>query len=233
VPVPITPPLFVVEAVRFAAGPYHLEGRLAYPEESASCGVAVIAGPHPYLGGDQDNNVVRAVGDGLASLGYVTLRFNYRGVGRSEGPAIDRTAQFAEFWQTSHAAGELDGRLDLEGAVTFARQTAPAELPLVLVGYSFGCVLLPHITKCAARVLLAPTVSKHDYGVYREVMEPLLIVVSEDDFATPASVVAPWFEALPGRKQLVRRASDNHFFRGHETWLVDTTAAFLAKIRED
>lgn len=230
---PAVSPPFVVESVRFASGPYRLEGQLAYPEESRPLGVAVIAGPHPYLGGDLNNNVVRGTGDGLAALGYVTLRFNYRGAGRSEGPPVDRTTQFAEFWQTSHSAGELDGRVDLEGAVAFAREAAPEGLPLILIGYSFGCVLLPHVTRCTARVLIAPTLGKHDYSAYRDVTEPLLVIVSDDDFAAPVRVVGPWFEALPCRKQLVRRESDNHFFRGHEAWLVDTAAAFLTQIRED
>jgi len=71
-------------------------------------GAVVIAGPHPLLGGNMRNNVVRCLGDGLAEMGFLTLRFDYRGVGRSRGPQGDVTRHLAEFWKTSHAPGEMD-----------------------------------------------------------------------------------------------------------------------------
>ena len=77
-----TPDALVVESVRFSAGRYRLEGELAYPEAALPRGALVLAGPHPLLGGNMHNNVVRGLGDGLAQHGLATLRFNYRGVGR-------------------------------------------------------------------------------------------------------------------------------------------------------
>jgi len=226
------PQPFVVETVRFLAGPFRLEGELAYPEAARPRGAIVIAGPHPSLGGDMNNNVVRAVGDGLAQRGYATLRFNYRGVGRSEGPVVDRITQLAEFWRTSHVADELDGHLDLAGAVAYLRQVTGGELPLILVGYSFGCAMLPSIDTCGARILVAPTIGKHDYGLYQSLTEPILVVVSEDDFAVPAETMDQWFQTLPGPKTLIRQQRDNHFFRGQEGWLVETLDAFLSWIEE-
>jgi alpha/beta superfamily hydrolase len=218
--------------VTFPAGPYLLEGRLAYPETDAPRGAVVLAGPQPLLGGDLDNNVVRALGDGLAARGFATLRFNYRGVGRSSGPRRDTERHLLEFWRTSHAADELDCRFDVAGAIAFLRDAVGPGLPLTLVGYSFGCVLLPGVScpgGVAARVLVAPTVGKHDYRDYLPRTDPVLVVASEDDFAAPAEAVQPWFDSLAApRKRLVRRRLDNHFFRGHEPWLVRTVADFLA-----
>jgi alpha/beta superfamily hydrolase len=226
----------LAERVRFPAGAYRLEGVLAYPETDAPRAAAVIAGPQPLLGGDLDNNVVRALADGLAECGLVTLRFNYRGVGRSEGPALDLPAHLAEFWRTSHVADELDdARLDLEGAVAHLRAVVGEELPLALVGYSFGCTLLPHVTGGEgplARVLVAPTVARHDYGHYRSLQEPMLVVASEDDFAAPADSLRQWFAGLQAPRRLVHLALDNHFFRGHEDWLVWTVADFLGEALE-
>jgi alpha/beta superfamily hydrolase len=71
-------PDVVVETVRFTAGAHRLEGELVYPEEQRPARAVVLAGPHPLLGGNMHNNVVRALGDGLARLGAATLRFNYR-----------------------------------------------------------------------------------------------------------------------------------------------------------
>jgi alpha/beta superfamily hydrolase len=228
---PACPPdALVVESVRFAAGPYRLEGELAYAEGLPPRAAAVLAGPHPLLGGDLHNNVVRGVGDGLAGRGVVTLRFNYRGVGRSEGPAVDVAVHLAEFWQTSHVPDEHDHRTDLDGAVAFLRGAVGAELPLALVGYSFGCSLLPHARtagRAAAFVLIAPTVTTHNYDAFWAVREPTLVIASEDDFATDADRLRRWFERIVAPKQLVQGPLDNHFFRGHEPWLAATAAAFL------
>src|ERR1700722_18050193 len=88
----------VTETVRFDAGPFRLEGELVYPESAAPRGAVVIAGPHPLLGGDMHNNVVRGVADELAGRGLAALRFNYRGVGGSTGPAVDVASNIARFW---------------------------------------------------------------------------------------------------------------------------------------
>src|SRR5579864_8697768 len=136
--------VIVTENVWFRAGPYLLHGELAYPEAGSATGAVVFAGPHPLLGGNMGNNVVRCLGDGLAQSGRLTLRFDYRGVGRSQGPNVDVARHLAEFWRTSHAPGEMDFWQDVQGAVDFIRQTAPG-LPLAVIGYSFGCALLPFV----------------------------------------------------------------------------------------
>jgi alpha/beta superfamily hydrolase len=232
--VPLAP--IVAEHVRFPAGAYQLEGVLAYPEADPPRAAAVIAGPHPLLGGDLDNNVVRALADGLARRGLATLRFNYRGVGRSDGPAIDLAAHLAEFWRTAHVADEkTDARSDLEGAVAHLRGVVGGDLPLALLGYSFGCTLLPYVTAGEgplARVLIAPTVARHDYTPYRALPEPMLVVASQEDFAAPADSLRRWFGTLAGPRRLVHLALDNHFFRGHESWLVQTVADFLGELLE-
>jgi alpha/beta superfamily hydrolase len=231
--VPLAP--IVAEHVRFPAGAYQLEGVLAYPEAEPPRAAAVIAGPQPLLGGDLNNNVVRALADGLAESGLATLRFNYRGVGRSDGPAIDLAAHLAEFWRTSHVTDETDARIDLEGAAAHLRGIVGDDLPLALVGYSFGCTLLPHVTAGEgplARVLIAPTVARHDYTQYRALKEPMLVVASQEDFATPADSLRRWFATLQGPRRLVHLALDNHFFRGHESWLVRTVADFLGELVE-
>jgi alpha/beta superfamily hydrolase len=222
-----TPP--VLENVVFPAGPHKLHGELAYPETGSVRAAAVLAGPHPLLGGNMHNNVVRALGDGLAHKGMLTLRFDYRGVGRSQGPPVDVARNLAAFWQTSHVPGEMDFWTDLQAAIALVRQTATG-LPLALVGYSFGCALLPLLPPAddlVALVLVAPTVARHDYDAYRAVRSPLLVVASEDDFATDADHLEEWFGKLSMPRQLVRRRCDNHFFRGHEPWLLDTVGPFL------
>jgi alpha/beta superfamily hydrolase len=221
----------VVEWVQFSAGPHLLEGELAYGEEAEGrLGGAVLAGSHPLLGGTMHNNVVRGLGDGLAEGGLTTLRFNYRGVGHSEGPPVDVAQHMTEFWETSHVAGEMDLWCDVQGAVDFLRPVVGPTRPLVLIGYSFGCALLPFVPlpkPPAALVLVAPPLGKHDYQEFTKVKCPILVIVSEDDFTVEPARLRAWFDQLPAGAQLIQGPRDNHFFRGHEPWLVETVSAFL------
>jgi alpha/beta superfamily hydrolase len=225
----------VVEAVRFPAGPYLLEGELVYDEGTLlPAGGVVLAGSHPMLGGTMHNNVMRGLGDGLAEHGWVSLRFNYRGVGRSEGPAVDVARHMAEFWETSHVANEKDHEKDLQGAVDFLQGVLGPQPPLLLVGYSFGCTLLPYahgLTPPAALVLIAPPLNKHQHLGFDSGHGPVLVIASEDDFALDSDRLRHWFDQLAGPKQLVTARLDNHFFRGHEPWLVTTVLAFVKEHR--
>ncbi len=84
-------------------------------------GLALVAHPHPLFGGTMDNKVAQTLARTFVSLGYVTVRMNFRGVGQSEGV---------------HDAGigETD---DMEVLLKHMRQEYP-DLPLVLSGFSFG-----------------------------------------------------------------------------------------------
>ena len=172
-----------------------------------------------------------ALGDGLARHNVVTLRFNYRGVGGSEGPAGDAVERLAWFWATSRAPDEEAHQTDLIGAIAYLRSIVGPELPLALVGYSFGCTLLsgavPAAGAGAPLVLIAPTVGTHNYDPLAVIENPKLVIAPEGDFATDASRLTKWFERLPEPKELVRPRLDSHFFRGHESWLLATVGTFL------
>ena len=220
----------IVEEIFFSSKGFRLHGELVYPEIDRVIGAAVIAGPHPLLGGNMHNNVVRGIGDELARRQVVTLRFNYRGVGRSEGPRMDVIGNVAEFWKTSHVHDEMDLSQDVQGAIDCARQAVGPVLPLALIGYSFGCALLPRVqldVGSPALILLAPTIAKHDYDSYVAVKNAKLVIASEDDFASDAARLQSWFEALTPPKRLIQKRFDNHFFRGHEAWLAETVFDFL------
>jgi alpha/beta superfamily hydrolase len=222
----------IVERVRFQSGAYQLEGELAYPELAPLVGCAVLAAPHPLLGGSMHNNVVRGLGDGLAAQGFVTLRFNYRGVENSQGPRADTARHLAQFWETSHVPDEPDLCFDVEAAVAYLRQIPSTPLPLALIGYSFGCTLLPHARGTAGPtplVLIAPTLGKHDYRAFESLTDPILVIASEDDFAIDRGQLITWFDRIPAPKRLIQARLDNHFFRDHEPWLLEQVAGFLAE----
>jgi alpha/beta superfamily hydrolase len=208
---PSSPPeAVVVEAVRFAAGPHHLEGALAYPE-TVPWGAVVLAGPHPLLGAALHDHVVRALGDGLAGFGLATLRFDYRDVG---GP------------------DESGYRDDLAAAAAFLRAAVGPDLPLALAGHGFGCALLPAALPAGdgptALVLVAPALEAHDHGAYRSARGPKLIVCPEGGPAAAADRALAWARGLSGPARVVRVGLDGRSFRGHEAWLTGTVATFLA-----
>jgi alpha/beta superfamily hydrolase len=232
---PALDPVPVVEDLFFPSGPYRLHGRLAYPEDGPVRGAAVLAGPHPLLGGHMDNNVVRALGDGLARRGLATLRFDYRGVGRSEGPPVDLTRHLAAFWRTGHAPDELGLASDVEAAAAELRRAVGQRPPLALAGYSFGCALLPHVRLPAAEsppvlVLVAPTVGRHDYDPYLGLANATLVVASEGDFASDPGRLRHWFGGRPAPSRLIEKPLDNHFLRGHEEWLTEAVSEYLADL---
>ena len=87
----------------FIEGGCKLEGIL---NENSKRGGVVICHPHPLYGGDMHNNVVNAIEEGFADQGFTTLRFNFRGVGASEG-------------SYGEGQGEVE---DLVGAVEFLKR---------------------------------------------------------------------------------------------------------------
>lgn len=93
-------------------------------------GLALVAHPHPLFGGTMENKVVQTLARSVVSLGYITVRMNFRGVGLSEGV---------------HDAGmgETD---DMHTLLQTMRQTYPG-LPLVLAGFSFGTFVQSRLTQ--------------------------------------------------------------------------------------
>ena len=88
-------------------------------------GLAVIAHPHPLFGGTMDNKVVQTLARAFLQSGWVSIRFNFRGVGASEG-------------QHDHGVGEA------QDALALIAQLAP-QGPLALAGFSFGAFVTSHV----------------------------------------------------------------------------------------
>lgn len=98
-----------------------LEGRLTLPDQPPH-GAAVLCHPHPQAGGSMDSWMMPVLQRALVGDGWVGLRFNFRGVGRSEG---------------SHGGGQAE-LADVAGAVERVIDETGAETCLMLVGWSFG-----------------------------------------------------------------------------------------------
>ena len=177
--------------------------------------IAFICHPHPLYGGTMHNKVVSTLARAFANLGIATVRFNFRGIGKSAG-------SYAE------GEGELD---DLLALVDWAKNIHPNH-KIWLSGFSFGAGVSAHAaTKIipAQLISIAPPVPRFGLPELPPVLCPWLVVQGEaDDVVIPADVYA-WVETRQPKPQLIRMPGAGHFFHGQlmdlrqqlETALVD------------
>lgn len=161
---------------------------------------AVICHPHSLHGGSLHNKVVHMLARALRELGCDTLRFNFRGVGQSEG-------------RFDHGRGETE---DLRAVVRWLQQRRP-QAELWLAGFSFGAyvALRAAADLAPARLItVAPPVN-----LYPELQQlprppacPWLIVQGEQDEIVPAPAVARWAQTLHPPPDIAWIPQAGHFF---------------------
>jgi uncharacterized protein len=178
-----------------------LEALLEEPEDGAAHSCAVICHPHPLGGGTMHNKVVYRMARALRRGGVVVLRFNFRGVGKSEGVH-------------GNFAGEVE---DARVALDWLRTRYP-ELPFGLAGFSFGARVITRVG-CAgegAQWMVAagfPTVQGPAEYLESCTVPKAFILSTNDQYAPRADferMYARWTE--PKRLEWIE-ASD-HFFAG-------------------
>jgi alpha/beta superfamily hydrolase len=184
-----------------------LEVAINRPEKKP-CAIALVAHPHPLQGGTLDNKVAQTLAKTFAGLGYVSVRFNFRGVGKSAGT-------FDE------GAGETDDAL---AALAFGRREFPvlAQLPPVLAGFSFGTYVQSRVAQSVAperMVLIAPAVMR--FAVDTIPTDTIVIHGEEDDVVALGDVFA-W--ARPRELPIVVFPGCGHFFHGRLPQLQRTVA---------
>ena len=186
----------------FIAGPAgQLEAELSVPAAyQTGDAVAVVCHPHSLYGGSLRNKVVHILADTLNDMGVASLRFNFRGVGKSPG----------EFDQ---GQGEQD---DLRAAVSWLKEHFP-RAPLWLAGFSFGAFVAyrAHRRVGAERLLLvAPPVSLFGFGQPEPVTIPWLVIQGSEDEITSAQDVENWVASQPNPPVFHLMADASHFFHG-------------------
>lgn len=158
-------------------------------------GIALIAHPHPLMGGTKDNKVVTTLARTLCALGQVALRPNFRGVGATGGVHDE-------------GCGETD---DLIAVAQYARQRF-GNLPLTCAGFSFGSFVQTRVArqlKPARLILVAPAVNRFQ----TETVAPgTLVIHGERDDVVPLAAVLDW--ARPQDLPVVVVPGGEHFFHG-------------------
>jgi hypothetical protein len=166
--------------------------------KSPPAGIAVICHPHPLHGGTMHNKVVTIIERSLRELGLDTVRFNFRGIGKSAGT-------FDE------GEGESD---DLASVVRWARTVRP-EAPLWLAGFSFGSYVALRNAKpldADALITIAPPVGRWEFDAIDLPDCPWLVVQGEEDEVVDPQLVFDWVESLDVSPHLVRMPETSHFF---------------------
>ena len=158
-------------------------------------GYAIIAHPHPLHGGMLDNKVVQTLAKSFYGLGYAAVRFNFRGVGKSDGVFDD-------------GRGELDDMLAVEGYASERFGSGHK----ALAGFSFGSfVAAAAAVKLKPRhlALIAPAVGRFPVA---QVQEDTLVVHGEEDDVVLLADVMDW--ARPQKLPVVVFPGAGHFFHG-------------------
>ncbi|WP_077002365.1 alpha/beta hydrolase [Variovorax sp. KK3] len=163
-------------------------------------GVAVIAHPHPLFGGTMDNKVVQTLARAFIACGWTAVRFNFRGVGGSEGV-------------------HDEGRGEREDMQKVIEQVAP-EGPLAIAGFSFGAF----VASCTAAplwaqrdikqvVLVGTAAARFSVAALPpEAHERTLVVHGESDDTVPLAAVMDW--ARPQSLPVTVVPGGGHFFHG-------------------
>jgi alpha/beta superfamily hydrolase len=180
------------------AGP--LEALLEDPQVEPRTGFGVVCHPHPLYGGSMINKVVHTVARALQEQGMPTVRFNYRGVGKSAG-------------QYDEGRGET---ADALAVVAWGRERWPG-VPLTLAGFSFGsmvALLATPAARPAELITVAPAVSNAQFSAVERPACPWLIIQGTADEVvnyTQVETFAARFAPPPALRLL---AGVDHFFNG-------------------
>ena len=197
------------------AGALEVAIDLPKPEE-ARRGVAVVAHPNPPEGGTMHNKVVTMCARAFTESGLAAVRFNFRGVGASEG-AFD------------NGRGEI---LDMLAVAQWAMQRRPGDA-LWLAGFSFGSWVALQAARSLPvqqMVSIAPPVGRRDFTGVLPPPCPWLLIQGEADEVVDAHAVLAWAEAQDPKPSIVRMPDTSHFFHRR---LIDLRGAIRNGVRKN
>ncbi len=191
-----------------------LEALLEIPERDRFDRIAVICHPHPLHQGSMLNKVVQTVSRAMIDLGVPALRFNFRGVGASDG-------RYAE------GIGETDDAI----AVCEWLRARYAGAALVLAGFSFGAMVACRAAisaRPACLIAIAPPAARaRQFLEGRRPDVPWIIIQGDADGVVPSDEVAAWVEELAPGPELILLPGVDHFFHGNLTLLRQTIVGRL------
>jgi alpha/beta superfamily hydrolase len=177
-----------------------LEAILTVPEVLSENYLAILGHPHSLYGGTMQNKVITTMARAFKDLGLLSVRFNFRGVGISEGTYDE-------------GIGESEDMLLLA-------QQWLAEMPntlLIFAGFSFGSYVTYRAAAQLKNVLLisvAPAVHHYNYNEFNPRPHPWVILQGDSDEVVPAHLVWEFAEQQTPPLPMIRFPETSHFFHG-------------------
>jgi alpha/beta superfamily hydrolase len=199
------------DRVFFGQGNIRLEGLYA---NSGGVMGAVISHPHPPRGGDMHNPVVETLAETLFAGGISTLRYNFRGVGKSTGTFDD-------------GRGEQDDAL---AAISFIEEQGIREI--LLAGYSFGAWVNAYILtrrKLLPAVFVAPPINLFSFDFQTLRGKVGLIICGDQDKYCPTERIKSVAAELACHLDIIPDA--DHFFQSRENDLAECINDYLMQLR--
>jgi hypothetical protein len=198
------------EALTIVGPTGRIEALLEVPGNSPGTTVGVVCHPHPLHQGTMMNKVVHTIARALNDLGMPAVRFNFRGVGASDGKYSD-------------GIGETD---DVLAVVRWATENYPAA-KLWLAGFSFGALVSYRAaleTDTDQLISIAPPVDRFKDLASEQPICPWLIVQGDADDVVSCDEVVAWVNELQPGPELIVFPGAGHFFHGQ---LIQLRAALV------
>ena len=191
-----------------------LEAMLSVPKNDLR-GVAVICHPHPQFGGAMSNKVVYTLAAAALDAGLASLRFNFRGVGRSQG-------------SYDHTHGETR---DCVAAAQWLQAQQP-QLELLLAGFSFGAYVSLKASaalKPKNLITVAPPFGRYfeDEQLPDHPACPWLVIHSRDDDTVPFAQTRQSLAQYDPEPEMHAFDGAGHFFQGRLADVRGAATAFL------
>lgn len=208
------------EKVSIPSDGIQLEGLLSIQEAPSFGGGVICCHPHPQFGGDMNHPVMTTALEAAFQEGFSTLRFNFRGVGESEGSYGEGIGERRD---VKAVANYLDSRLKGDPSL------------LILVGYSFGAwagfPIAVEDERFEGMVAIAPPLGIYDFGFLKGCKKRKLIIAGDRDSFCPPSLLEEWYQQLEEPKSLALIPGADHFLFFHIRFLIQPLREFFRTLR--
>ncbi len=220
----------IEEYINFNSDGRKIEGILSYDEDAGDLPVLLLCPPHPHLGGDMENNVITTLGNVLAENGFVTLRFNYRGVGKSES-VFDNIADKYSYWENVLKNDDYaDALADATSALGYLESAIDTNRSFI-VGYSFGAVVAMMLSVKSVNIrafaLISTPFGRFDPALLVGCIKPKLIICADNDFASSIEDVEEGMLNIPDPKRLEIFENCDHFYIDKEHIIANKVHEFF------
>jgi len=204
--------------VTFKSGELVLEGVLNIPESKGPFPAVIICHPHPLYGGSMDNNVVNSLEAAISQASLVSLKFNFRGVGRSQGVYCNGIGEQEDVGVAISFVSTLDGvdprRIGLAG---------------YSAGAAFGLPVACADNRVKALAGVSPPLRMFDFGFLKNCLKPKFIISGSNDDFTIASSFIQFSQSLPQPVEYEIVEGAAHFWWGYESELARKVTDFFVR----